>query len=359
MSLRNGHGGLPAHATQLCTGAGAVVLGGDYQGLGIVRSLGRRGIPVCVVDDERSIARHSCFATNTYHAMSLRKPADLVRVLQELAQARNVHGWVVFPTRDEQVAALAQYSDELTKTYRLPTPGWESIRHVWDKRNTYRLAARLGIPAPRTWYPKNVTDLAEIQEFPVAVKPAVKEHFMYATKDKAWRANNPAQLRELYERACRLIPASEVMVQDFIPGNGACQYAYCAFFKGGNPVASLVACRKRQHPLEFGRASTYVETVELPLIEEYSLRFLQEINYYGLVELEYKRDARDGEFRLLDVNGRTWGYHTIGEAAGVDFSYLLFADQMKETVESCIFRSRCRMVAKLFLSPSACSFWVP
>jgi D-aspartate ligase len=58
------------------------------------------------------------------------------------------------------------------------------------------------------------------------------------------------------------------------------------------------------------------------------MRFLSAIGYYGLVELEYKRDSRDGAFKLLDVNARTWGYHTLGAAAGVDFPYLLFLDQV-------------------------------
>jgi D-aspartate ligase len=51
--------------------------------------------------------------------------------------------------------------------------------------------------------------------------------------------------------------------------------------------------------------------------------------------VEYKRDPRDGQYRLLDVNGRTWGYHTIGRRAGTDFPYLLFADQMNQTIEVC------------------------
>jgi D-aspartate ligase len=62
---------------------------------------------------------------------------------------------------------------------------------------------------------------------------------------------------------------------------------------------------------------------------------LRAINYYGLVELEYKLDLRDGQYKLLDVNGRTWGYHTLGLGAGVDFPYMLFADQIGESVESC------------------------
>ena len=91
--------------------------------------------------------------------------------------------------------------------------------------------------------------------------------------------------------------------------------------------------RRRQHPSDFGRASTYVETICLPDLAEPSIRFLRAIGYYGLVELEFKHDPRDGAYKLLDVNARTWGYHTLGRAAGVDFPYLLFRDQVGERVE--------------------------
>ena len=95
----------------------------------------------------------------------------------------------------------------------------------------------------------------------------------------------------------------------------------------------MVARRRRQHPPEFGRASTYVETIELPVLEELSTRFLRAIDYYGLVELEYKLDERDGLYKLLDVNARTWGYHTLGRRAGVDFPAMLMADQFGHGVE--------------------------
>ena len=96
----------------------------------------------------------------------------------------------------------------------------------------------------------------------------------------------------------------------------------------GEAVGKMSVRRRRQHPLEFGRASTYVETVDVPILEELSERFLRAINYYGLVEVEYKLDPRDSQYKLLDVNARTWGYHSLGARAGVDFSYMLYADQV-------------------------------
>jgi predicted ATP-grasp superfamily ATP-dependent carboligase len=203
------------------------------------------------------------------------------------------------------------------------------VRVSWDKRETYRVASQLGIPVPRTWYPSDASALDEIDaDPPFAIKPAIKEHFIYATRSKAWRADTRADLRTLFERAARIVPPGEVMVQELIPGGGSQQFAYCAFYKDGSAHSTMVVQRQRQHPPEFGRASTLVQTVELPLLETLSERFLSAIGYYGLVEVEYKLDTRDGAFKLLDVNARTWGYHSLGQRAGVDFSYLLYADQV-------------------------------
>ena len=219
----------------------------------------------------------------------------------------------------------------------MPTPEWESVRWAWDKRNTYRLASELGIPVPVTHYPENFDQLCELDSIapPFAIKPAIKEHFVYATKAKAWRAKSHSELKELFKKASELVRPGEIMVQELIPGGGTQQFSYCAFFRDGVAIGKMTARRRRQHPLQFGRASTYVETVDIPILEELSERFLRKIGYYGLVEVEYKLDPRDNRYKLLDVNARTWGYHSLGASAGVDFSYLLYADQLEIPVVEC------------------------
>jgi predicted ATP-grasp superfamily ATP-dependent carboligase len=314
--------------------AGAVVLGGDYQGLGIVRSLGRRGIPVCVVDDELSISRYSRYCTKFVKLANLRDPGVILESLLRLARQLGLEGWVLYPTREELVAALSLHRSELSEVFRVPTPAWESVKWAWDKRNTYRLAEELEIPTPVTHYPENIDELADLKHLipPFALKPAIKEHFFYATKAKAWRANSHSELRTLYQKASNLAGCGEIMVQELVPGGGSQQFSYCAFFRDGEALGKMVVRRRRQHPLEFGRASTYVETINEPILEELSERFLRAIDYYGLVEVEYKLDPRDSQYKLLDVNARTWGYHSLGAKAGVDFSYMLYADQMGHSV---------------------------
>ena len=315
-------------------GVGGVVIGGGCQGLGIARSLGRHGIPVCLIDDEISIARASRFVKDTIRVRDLRTEQALLDALALARERLSISGWVLYPTREENIAGIAANRDELSREFRVPTPELASIRHAWDKREVYRLAEQLSIPVPRTWFPRSEDDLAAVDvDGPVVLKPAIKEHFFYATRAKAWRADTAAELVTAYRRATEIMPASEIIIQEMIPGGGEQQYAYCAFFRGGSPVASMTARRRRQHPSDFGVASTFVETISMPELAKPSCRFLTAIDYYGLVELEYKRDPRDDKCKLLDVNARTWGYHSLGAAAGVDFPYLLFLDQIGAPVQ--------------------------
>ncbi len=143
---------------------GAIVIGGDYQGLGIVRSLGRKGIPVCVVDDELSISRYSRYCTKFMKFGNLRDGRLAVDSLLELGKRFHLDGWVLYPTREELVAALSRYRGELSEMFRVPTPDWESVKWACDKRNTYSLARELKIPTPAThYYLENLKELDELE----------------------------------------------------------------------------------------------------------------------------------------------------------------------------------------------------
>jgi predicted ATP-grasp superfamily ATP-dependent carboligase len=97
-------------------------------------------------------------------------------------------------------------------------------------------------------------------------------------------------------------------------------------------VATVVANRSRQYPADFGRASTFVETIECQGIVEPAEVLLGELKLTGLVEVEFKFDARDGRLKLLDVNPRVWGWQSVGALAGVDFPYLCWRQVHGEEV---------------------------
>jgi D-aspartate ligase len=118
-----------------------------------------------------------------------------------------------------------------------------------------------------------------------------------------------------------------------IPGAGSAQFSYAAVWHRGSPVASLVARRTRQYPIDFGYTSTFVETIVQKDVEEAACRFLKSIHYSGLVEVEFKHDHRDGRYKILDVNARAWTWNGLGSIAGVDFAHVLWGLAMGETME--------------------------
>jgi len=273
---------------------------------------------------------HEPLATvSRYAKRSMRWPGTdeeaRIQFLLELADRNDLEGWMLIPSTDVVAKALAGGHDELAARYTHTTPRWEVLRWAHDKRLTHELAARLRVPSPWTMASSDALNGASARVvYPVALKPAVKDSQNPLTAAKAWRIEGPQDLRRRYAEACALLDPSLLMVQELIPGNGASQLSYAALCRDGEPLASVIARRTRQYPTEFGRASTYVETVNCPEVVEPSLRLLRAIRYTGLIEIEYKRDARDGVLKLLDMNPRVWGWHTLCARAGVDFPWLLW-----------------------------------
>ncbi len=338
-----------AHARE-----GAIVIGGDYKSLGIVRSLGRHGIPVWVLTDDHLLAGTSRFCKRAVPWPSGAE-ADQVAYLLDLAKDNGLDGWTLFPAGDETAALLARNQGTLAERYRLSILApWETLQHAYDKRLTYRLAERIGVDHPRTHYPQGRDDVAAYGgPFPAILKPAIRPTLDRFTIDKAWPAADLPSLIARYDEASAVSDPAAIMVQEIIPGGGESQLSYAALCRAGEPVAHLTARRTRQWPLDFGRASTFVETIDAPDVAAIACRVLEALRFDGIVELEFKRDPRDGALKLLDINPRVWGWHTLSRGAGVDFPYLLWRMVHGETVEPVRGRAGVRWVRALTDVPTA------
>lgn len=303
---------------------GTIVIGGDYRALGVVRSLGRHNIPVWVLTDEHRLSASSRFSKTNQPFPDADDNAREAYLL-ELAQAHGLHGWVLIPSGDETAAFIARRHQSLSQIFTLTTPPWDVFRWAYDKQLTNQIADRLGIDHPRTWHPDGSHSLASLDVvFPAILKPAYKVTLNHFTIAKAWQVESREELTARYDEVVRLAGPDAVMVQELIPGGGESQLSYAALARDGRVVAAVTARRTRQFPMDFGRASTFVETIDDGEVALEARRLVREMRFDGLVEIEFKRDQRDRRLKLLDVNPRVWGWHTLGRRAGVDFPYLLW-----------------------------------
>ena len=325
--------------------AGALVLGADYRSLGICRSLGRRGITAWVaVEFDDDLATHSKFVRRTVPWPGV-FDTDQTEFLLHLAEDEGIKGWVLFPTGDKSADFVSRHHADLEQAYRLTTPPHASYDAAQDKRQVYARAQALGIAVPSTWYTDSVDEAAALDlEYPVILKPATGAITNPISDTKVWFVEDRDAMLARYAEAAEVMHSGHVMIQEIIPGGGEHQLSYAAACRKGDPVAFLTARRTRQIPVDFGRASTFVETYDIPEIIEPSEQVIADLALEGLVEVEFKRDPRNGLVKLLDVNARAWGWHSIGAPAGVDFPYLAWLVAQGEPVEPAVGRPGVRWV---------------
>ena len=299
------------------TDNGVIILGGHVQGLGILRILGRKRIPGIVIDSTyANLARKSKFCIRFWRRCN----EELLDFLISLGKKGRYKNWVVFPSNDFHVRLLSENRKILEPFFILGTDEWKVVRIFYNKKNTYALAEKTGTPFAGTFYPENIDDMDSREiSFPCIIKPAVMHEFYRQTGKKVLVCHDKPSLKENYGRALAVIPADEILIQDVIPGPSRNQFSACFLFLQGKTYVHLTACRMRQHPIDYGNATTYAETVDIPILKGYGERILRAANYNGLCEVEFKLDERDGQYKFLEVNTRTWKWHSIANKAQTPF----------------------------------------
>jgi len=234
------------------------------------------------------------------------------------------------------VELIARNTQQLTPIYQLVTPTWDIVCQANDKRRTYAMAQELGVPYPKTWYPSGEDQLSSLAiTFPVIIKSAISLRLHRILHLKALPANNYEELLAQYRIAAQLISPDEIMLQEMIPGDGRTQYSMGAFCKDGNMVLGMTARRTRQYPIDYGLNSTFVEAIEVPELFGPTKKLLRHMQLSGKVEVEYKYDRRDQQYKLLDINARPWGWHALCQVCGLDFPYIQYRDVMGQaSIES-------------------------
>jgi predicted ATP-grasp superfamily ATP-dependent carboligase len=294
--------------------------------LAAVRSLARAGCRTIVAgSDPRAIAFNS-----KHCSKSVRVPDPLVdggRYQEEIlrtAAAEEVD--FIFPMTEPSIYLLNPVRERFGPRTVLACPPEDTFNRIADKAALFRLAEKLGIPAPPTIYLEGPGDLADakrkIRGYPVVVKPArsrIPTANGFLTASVAYAAGE-ADLERLYERRQALRHPS--LVQELIVGPGTGLFT---LFDRDRSLA-LFAHRRLLEKPPAGGVSVVSESVALdPEMVGAAEKLLAAFAFSGVAMVEFKRDLRDGKAKLMEINGRFWGTLQLAIACGVDFPALLLA----------------------------------
>jgi len=293
------------------------ILGNHIQALGLARLAKKANLEVWVFNNHRaSIAR---FSNACQHFHLFRNKEHLLQLLRNFAGMKNT---LLLATNDSLIDFLSVNYKELSGLYYLSIPEPGVVDICYNKIHTYRKAMELGIPIPLSHFPvsnEEILNLSDRIKYPVILKPAVMHTFHQVTGKKVLFCPDKETLFRNYAQIIKIIPADEVIVQEFLKGGAKVLYSFGSFAASGKVYSSLSANRIRQNPMDFGNSTCYAITVSDPGFEKLAIKFLHGINYFGMSEVEFMKDPATGTYKMLEINPRAWKWHSIANKLDINF----------------------------------------
>ena len=301
-----------------------LLLGGHENTLAVARSLHRFGVRVSVSADPKSGVGSSRCCEKIYHPESNEGfPSYWQRLLIEKPEKELV-GRIILCLNDEAVQFVSQHREKLDSHYILEENDPAVQLALLDKYETLEIAERAGIDYPKSFemqeedpYFKNL----EIR-FPVLVKPITSHLYRRIFKFKLLLVNNreelEAHLKEAYNNDLK------IMLTEFIPGPDTqlCSY-YTYIDKNGECLFDYTKSVIRRSPPNFGGGCYHI-TKWQPDVAEAGKKFLLEAGYRGIGNIEFKRDPRDGQLKVIESNPRFTAAHELLVRSGISTDRIVY-----------------------------------
>ena len=289
------------------TSTPVVVLNAKMAALGIMRSLGKKGVAVHGVDsDPRLPALRSRYCAG-HLELDLEK-GDAEEIVRRLLAYADCLGGraVLFWTSDETAVLCARHAEELSTRFLMPVNDPDVIDRLQNKAGMYELARQHRVPVPRTEFPRSeeeARDVAAEMLFPIMLKGIIGSRLFERTGKKMELAHDLGALIRIY-RELEDPDDPNLMLQEAIPGDDDQVYIFNGYFDANSDCLNPYTGHKlRQYPVHVGCASLGIcRTNEQ--VSRLTQDFMKGLGYQGILDIGYRLDPRDGRYKVLDVNPR-------------------------------------------------------
>lgn len=278
-----------------------------YAGLGIARSLGRLGIPVYTIEGVPNSPVFNSRYNREPFIWSIDDKPELESIEFLCEVSKKIDGKpLLIPTTDYAAMFVARNAGRLRECFRFPEQPEGLVRSLCSKKEMYLLAKRMGIPTPETVFPQNLNDVNAFLRravFPVMLKAIDGTRLCEQVGKKMFIVNSAQELLELYGRV-EDTAEPNLMLQEYIPGGEDSVWMFNGYFnQNSDCLAGFTGKKIRQCPAYTGYTSLGI-CVRNDTVDFLTRSFMKAIGYRGVLDIGYRYDARDGQYKVLDVNPR-------------------------------------------------------
>ncbi|MFD8421460.1 ATP-grasp domain-containing protein [Streptomyces sp. NPDC059466] len=319
---------------------GLIVKFGDYPlhhgGVGAIRSLGRLGIPMYAITEDRytpAAASRYLRRAFVWPTTGTEQPERLVGGLLRIGR-RIGRPTVLVPTDEEAAVLIAEHQEELAERFLFPRVDAELPRRLASKQGLHELCVEHGIPSPAAVFPQSYEEIerfAASARFPLVAKN--REAFVRRSRPAVNGTTRIATREGLLALARDWGGNPGVILQEYLPREEAEDWIVHAYFDADStPLAMFTGVKVRSWPPHAGMtANAYV--VDNPELADLAARFIKQIGFSGVIDLDLRFDRRDGQYKLLDFNPRMGAQFRLFEnESGIDVVRAMHLDLTGRTV---------------------------
>jgi predicted ATP-grasp superfamily ATP-dependent carboligase len=239
---------------------------------------------------------------------------------------------ILIPTTDRGAVWMADHEPLLREAFSFPLQGSGLARLLSDKGRMQDLANRNGVPTAQSLVPRSKTDVRRFIEtaaFPIMVKATDAVRLRRRVGGTKFLVHSRHELFELYAKA-EDRDEPNLLLQEFIPGEDWMFDGY--FDRQSRCLFGVTAKKIRRFPVNTGVTSLGV-CLRNETVARTTREFMAAIGYQGILDIGYRRDRRDGQYKVLDVNPRIGcTFRLFAATSGMDVARALYLDMTGQAV---------------------------
>ena len=302
---------------------GVIIIEGHVQGLANARALGRANIKVIVVSENNCLAHFSRYCRKFFKCPPYLSD-EFIDFLINLALTEGIRDWVLLPSNDHAVYNISANREKLLVYYKIISPEPATLDKVYNKELLIKLCQSVNIPVPLSWFPEKKEDIDHSEfRFPLLIKGKNGLTFYKSLGRKAFFVKNPENLMTDVKNITGKTSFSNIYFQNLLPVENSKPVSFTAFSVNGEIKSYWMGIKIREHPLKFGTA-TYSIGTDIPELFGLAERLLRELSFTGVCEIEFMYDSRDNEYKLIEVNARTWLWVDMAIKSGINYPLMIY-----------------------------------